>query len=542
MKNNNEMGYPCNVRNTDDFVLSSLLDSSYLARDLDEAYQAISAGTQPDTRSICASFGCTDREAMVISVLAHFDGHVTSPEILSRELRSMTDQLRASVESLSRKELVCIDFLSRVIALSGKAVKCIKMSCCADELSDYAVIDWLRGIDLDAPEEICDESGIPLCFIETEESPSRGRIWRFAKKLSEKGLSEEAAIVFWRLCVSYIKGFTAPYEYKCSRSVMSELIRAGWVEVFASANEASGELTKKDNYCLSSSAAKELFAGMDELIDYSAISALGVFKNWKSIEEKQLFFNESEGEELKRIERIAGSSEFNRIKKGLDDRHLRVSISSIFHGPSGTGKTEFAMQVARKTKRDIVLVDASKLHGSYWGEDERNYRDLFRIFRHIVALSNNAPILFIDEGEGILGQRTAGANTRAERSSNIIQNIILEELNNFCGILFVTTNDASGLDRAMDRRFLTKVEFRIPDESTRKRIWMSKMEGRITDSEADVLARKFVFSGGHIDNVVTQSAIDEILDDKKCDLEELVNYCMKEDGFSCAATRRKIGF
>ena len=100
---------------------------------------------------------------------------------------------------------------------------------------------------------------------------------------------------------------------------------------------------------------------------------------------------------------MSGEDEYLRITRGLEERKLKVALSAILHGASGTGKTELVRQIARKTGRNLLLVDASKIHGSYWGEDERNLRDLFRLFRHVAALSRLAPILFIDEAEGLLG-------------------------------------------------------------------------------------------------------------------------------------------
>lgn len=537
-----EKNYSGDMESNHSFRLSRLTCSSWAALEMEKAYRAIEDGTRPHTEGICALFECSEKEAEALSVLAHFDGYVSSPVRLACLLSLKAGELHQVLGFLYDKGLINQIHGAESIILSRNAVLSITRSRNVEQLSDDVVLDWLRETDPTDGELLLNDNGLPVSLVSRAGNPLDGRIGRFARELKGQGLSSEAIHIFWNLCISYVNAFTAPYPLAFLRPAMSELVKIGWVETYASGGEGANDLTVKDNHCLSSSLAAKLFAGREELIDYSAISALGIFKSWTSIDEKTLFFNDSDREALERIERISGTSEYERIKKGLDERHLRVSISSVFHGPSGTGKTEFAMQMARKTKRDIILVDASKLHGSFWGEDERNFRDLFRIFRHIEALSKNAPILFIDEGEAILGQRTTNASTRADRSSNIVQNIILEELNAFRGILIVTTNDASGIDKAMDRRFLTKVEFHVPDAVTRKKIWTSKMEGRISDAEAEVLAERFAFSGGHIDNVVTQSAIDEILEDRECDMEGLIGYCMKEESFSSMNAQRKIGF
>jgi SpoVK/Ycf46/Vps4 family AAA+-type ATPase len=190
----------------------------------------------------------------------------------------------------------------------------------------------------------------------------------------------------------------------------------------------------------------------------------------------------------------------------------------------------------------LLIVDTSKLVGSYVGESERNYRDLFRNFRYIEAVSSRAPIMFMDEADGFLGKRIAGAGNSRDRYVNIIQNIILEELNDFEGILLATTNLSSNLDDAMDRRFLVKIQFDIPDENTRKKIWKSRLP-KVTDEDLAVVARDFSFSGGHIDNVATQAIIESIMNGTNTvTLESLIKYCKDEDSFTNKDSRKRIGF
>ena len=239
---------------------------------------------------------------------------------------------------------------------------------------------------------------------------------------------------------------------------------------------------------------------------------------------------------------MAGEEEYRRIAGALKKHNLKVAVSGILYGGPGTGKTELAKQIARTTRRNLIAVDASKTVGSYIGESERNYRDLFRNFRYIEAVSSRAPIMFIDEADGILGKRIPGAGNSRDRFVNTIQNIILEELNDFEGILLATTNFASNLDDAMDRRFLVKIEFHAPDENTRMRIWKSKLP-QVADSDLEVVAREFSFTGGHIDNVATRAIIEAIMDGSdRVTLDSLIKYSKDETAFSNKDNRRKIGF
>ncbi len=52
-----------------------------------------------------------------------------------------------------------------------------------------------------------------------------------------------------------------------------------------------------------------------------------------------------------------------------------------------------------------------------------------------------------------------------------MQNIFLEQIERFEGILIATTNLLDNIDRAFSRRFNFKIEFKRPERLERKRLW-----------------------------------------------------------------------
>ncbi len=115
----------------------------------------------------------------------------------------------------------------------------------------------------------------------------------------------------------------------------------------------------------------------------------------------------------------------------------------------------------------------------------------------------------------------------------------ISELENLNGIMIATTNLSKNMDKAFARRFLYKIEFEKPDLETRKAIW----ESIITDlsfADIEVLAGKFDFSGGQIENIARRSAITTVLNGKPPSIEKLIDYCNEEKNEK--AEKVKIGF
>ena len=123
---------------------------------------------------------------------------------------------------------------------------------------------------------------------------------------------------------------------------------------------------------------------------------------------------------------------------------------------------------------------------------------------------------------------------------NSVQNILLQEMESFRGIMIATTNLTGNLDAAFERRFLYKVCFNKPDLSARTHIWQSMLTD-ISSDEAERLAANFDFSGGQIENVVRKKEIDAILNGVEPDYAALCDYC-REESLVKGGSLNRIGF
>ncbi len=114
-----------------------------------------------------------------------------------------------------------------------------------------------------------------------------------------------------------------------------------------------------------------------------------------------------------------------------------------------------------------------------------------------------------------------------DRIENRVQNLLLQALEDFEGIFIATTNLVGNMDAAFERRFLYKIKFQMPDLQTRAKIWMSMIPD-LDWGEALILASRYVFSGGQIDNVAKKRDIDEALFGEKPTFGQMQNYCDNE--------------
>jgi SpoVK/Ycf46/Vps4 family AAA+-type ATPase len=107
----------------------------------------------------------------------------------------------------------------------------------------------------------------------------------------------------------------------------------------------------------------------------------------------------------------------------------------------------------------------------YVGESEKNVRKIFDDFRELSAKAKVEPILLLNEADQFLSSRTSGAGSSADKMHNQMQNIFLEQIERFEGILIATTNLLENIDKAFSRRFNFKIEFKKPDAAQRLRLW-----------------------------------------------------------------------
>ena len=231
-----------------------------------------------------------------------------------------------------------------------------------------------------------------------------------------------------------------------------------------------------------------------------------------AIKKKRLFYNDADRADIFRIAELLMPETFRNLQDKLSEMHYSGGFTCLLYGPSGTGKTESVYQIARITKRDVLLVDATDIKSKWIGDSERNMKAVFDNYRRYVALTGNFPILLFNEADSFMEKRCDDTETWGEKEDNRLLNIILQEMETFDGIMFATTNRLGAFDSALHRRFLYKIELHLPDFETRKKIFRDKLS-EFSESEIEWMSKKYNLSGGQIENISKKNIIDKVLYD-----------------------------
>ncbi|EDK5020683.1 TPA: ATP-binding protein, partial [Campylobacter jejuni] len=147
-----------------------------------------------------------------------------------------------------------------------------------------------------------------------------------------------------------------------------------------------------------------------------------------------------------------------------------IEAKIIFYGPAGTGKTMSALAMAKSMKKPVLSFDCSKILSKWVGESEQNVRKIFDTYKNIVQTCKQSPILLLNEADQFLSTRVDGSSG-SDKMHNQMQNIFLEQIERFSGVIIATTNFLESLDSAFSRRFDYKIEFKKPDFKDRLKIW-----------------------------------------------------------------------
>lgn len=170
-------------------------------------------------------------------------------------------------------------------------------------------------------------------------------------------------------------------------------------------------------------------------------------------------------------------------------------VRALLSGSSGTGKTLATRILAGELGMDLYRVDLASVINKYIGETEKN---LHRVLSRAEELD---VVLLLDEGDALLGSRT-DVKSSNDRYANLETNYLLQRLENYQGIVLVTTNAGQNIDSAFQRRMDVVIDFVPPGADERWGIWQLHLPvGHAVDPDfLTVVASQCNLTGGQIRN------------------------------------------
>ena len=169
----------------------------------------------------------------------------------------------------------------------------------------------------------------------------------------------------------------------------------------------------------------------------------------------------------------------------------------LLYGPPGCGKTILAAATANELDGYFINVDGSSMMSKWLGEAEKNVSRLFKMAHSYAEREGKPVILFIDELDSLLGERTneIGGEVRS-------RNQFLTEMDgiNSKGIdtkLYVigATNKPWSLDHTFLRRFQKRIYVSLPSVEAREKLFSLYTNQLKLDSRVRLHTLASIFDG-----------------------------------------------
>ena len=260
----------------------------------------------------------------------------------------------------------------------------------------------------------------------------------------------------------------------------------------------------------------------------------------EEVQKVKLHFSPTLQRKTERIARLLSVKGFREYQQGLSKNERMKGITMLFHGGPGCGKTEFALQLALLTGRPIMKIQVTDFMSKWVGDSEANLKRIFSDYRRLWDRLETKPILFLNECDQIIGKRL-NATRGVEQMQNGLQNLVLEEMEAFGGILIGTTNLTQNMDPAFERRWTMKLFFDAPGIEAMAAIWKNQIKG-LRKTEAEYLAQHYAFTPGEITNVVRRFNAEKLLGLEDTRLNTLIELCDTERYANKPTSKAPLGF
>ena len=206
-------------------------------------------------------------------------------------------------------------------------------------------------------------------------------------------------------------------------------------------------------------------------------------------------------------------------------KNLKLGYRVLFHGPPGTGKTLTATLLGKYTGKDVYKIDLSMMVSKFIGETEKNLANLF------ARAESKDWILFFDEADALFGKRT-NVRDAHDKYANQEVSYLLQRVENYDGLVILSSNFKSNIDEAFLRRFQSLIQFPIPNPKERLQLWQMAFPSQVRLAESvdlTQLSTTYDLTGSDIMNVVQHCCLQALQHDYTViHTEDILNAIKRE--------------
>lgn len=257
------------------------------------------------------------------------------------------------------------------------------------------------------------------------------------------------------------------------------------------------------------------------------------FKELTQIEEKdipKLFYNTKVEAEFQKMKSLLEPEKFKLVLENFEKAQLPSHANILLYGESGTGKTEMAKSLS--VGKMVYNIDVSEWKSMYYGRSQQIVKQHFKRYAKMCEAYPFQCVIILNEADSLLGKRMDTANSAVDETSNAIQSILLESIENLPkgSLLIATTNMNNLLDDAFSRRFLFKIHIDLPNYETSFQIWKHYLSG-YSDELYSKLGR-LGLSGGFISNIAKKVTIDKIILGDEVTENTIYDWAIEESNYN----------
>ncbi len=184
-------------------------------------------------------------------------------------------------------------------------------------------------------------------------------------------------------------------------------------------------------------------------------------------------------------------------------RKLKPGYRALFYGPPGTGKTLITTLIGKSSGHEVYRIDLSMVVSKYIGETEKNLSKIFDMAQH------QNWILFFDEADALFGKRS-NVDSANDRYANQQTAYLLQQIEDFPGLVILTSNLKANIDEAFFRKFQSIIYFTMPAVQERYQLWQQAFSGVCKLDEninLKAITEEYELTGGSIINVLRYCAL-----------------------------------